>query len=335
MDMRNPRTTPIRVGILGAGGLGLAAVRLLAMKQEMRLVAVVDSKGFAFDADGLDTDAVIHASEAEGTVAETPRTGMRSNDPIGELIHRGDSLDGIFLAVPNLPNDFIPHIVEPFAKRGYRGVMVDALKRTQAVELLLKMDDLLHRSEITYVVGAGATPGLLTAAANLASMSFAAVESVEIVFGVGITNWMAYRGTIREDIAHLPGFDVERVAKMTDEEVESELQRRNGILELVNMEHADDVILELAGVVDRSKVTVSGIVDTRNAKKPVSTNVKITGITFEGKRSSHTFTLGDETSMKANVLGPVFGYMKTAIWMHGLGAYGIFSCANLMPQFVR
>jgi len=226
-------------------------------------------------------------------------------------------------------------VVERFAKQGYRGVMVDALKRTRAVELLMKLDNLLRHAEITYIVGAGATPGLLTAAANLAAQSFATVESVEVWFGVGIANWESYRATIREDIAHLPGFDVERASRMTDEEVAAELDRRNGILELVNMEHADDIILELAGVVERSRVTVGGVVDTRNPKKPVSTNVRITGVTFEGKRSTHVFTLGDETSMAANVCGPVFGYMKAGLWLRGLGAYGILTSADVMPHFVR
>ena len=68
------------------------------------------------------------------------------------------------------------------------------------------------------------------------------------------------------------------------------------------MEHADDIMLELAGICDRDRVTVGGVVDTRNSKKPLSTNVKVTGRTFEGKISTHTFTLGDETSMAAKCL---------------------------------
>ncbi len=256
-------------------------------------------------------------------------------DAIGDVIHRADEIDGFFIALPNLPNAFIPNVVERFARGGYHGVMSDALKRTGAVELMMKLDARLSHVEMTYVVGAGATPGLLTAAASLAAQSFAEIESVDIHFGVGIANWSAYRATIREDIAHLPGFDMDRAAAMTDAEIETELDRRDGILELVDMEHADDVILELAGVVDRDKITVGGIVDTRNAKKPVSTNVRITGRTFEGERSTHTFTLGDETSMAANVCGPAFGYLKAAAWLHDLGAHGVFSSANVMPQFVR
>jgi hypothetical protein len=82
-------------------------------------------------------------------------------------------------------------------------------------------------------------------------------------------------------------------------------------------------------------VTVGGIVDTRNPKTPLSTNVKITGRTFEGKISTHTFTLGDETSMAANVCGPAFGYLKTGIWLQKQGLSGIFTAAEMMPQFVK
>lgn len=329
------RQPPIRVGILGAGGLGQAAMRLLAQKREMLLVAVADSKGIAFDPKGLDVDAVLSASASEKGVSATPQGGLPSDDPLGEILARGEAIEGFFVALPNLPNDFVPSVVERFAKGGYQGVMVDALKRTGAVELLLKHDALMRQAPITYIVGAGATPGLLTAAAHLAAHSFVTVESVEIWFGVGIAHWEAYRATIREDLAHLPGFDVERARRMSDEEIAAELDRRNGILELRNMEHADDVILERVGVVERNRVSVGGIVDTRHPRKPVSTSVRVTGVTFEGKRSTHVFTLGDETSMAANVCGPVFGYLKTGVWLYERGLYGIFTSAEVMPQFVR
>jgi hypothetical protein len=201
--------------------------------------------------------------------------------------------------------------------------------------MVLGLDDLVKTKQTTYITGAGATPGLLTAAAALAAQSFVEVESVEIRFGVGIANWDAYKATIREDIAHLKGFTVEKVAQMTDEEIEQELAKRNGILELENMEHADDIILDVAGIVSRDKVKVGGIVDTRNPKKPVSTTMKLTGITFEGKRSTHTFTLGDETSMAANVNGPALGYMKAGFWYHAHGLYGVFTCADVMPKWPR
>ena len=158
---------------------------------------------------------------------------------------------------------------------------------------------------------------------------------MKVWFGVGISNWDAYRATIREDIAHLDGFTVEKVAAMSDAEIETELDKRNGLLELVNMEHADDVMLEIAGVLPRAKVSVGGLVDTRNPRKPVSTHVKVTGTTFEGKQSTHTFTLGDETSMAANVNGPALGYMNTAFWLNAQGISGVFTSADLMPRFPR
>jgi hypothetical protein len=122
---------------------------------------------------------------------------------------------------------------------------------------------------------------------------------------------------------------------MSDDDVAALLDTTNGLISLENMEHADDIMLELAGIVDRDRVTVGGVVDTRNAKKPLSTNVQITGRTFEGKTSTHTFTLGDETSMAANVCGPAFGYLKAGIELHQRGIHGLFTAAEIMPKFVR
>jgi hypothetical protein len=325
----------LRVAVLGAGGLGMAATRMLSTKTEMRHVAVADSRGYAYAADGLDADAVGSAQSESGTVGSLSGAGRLSGDAIGDLLAHSEDIDGVFLALPNLPNDFIPTVIERFARHGYQGVMVDALKRTSAAELVVKLDPVLAHVGITYVVGAGATPGLLTAAATVAAQSFAEVESVDINFGVGIANWETYRATIREDIAHMPGYDVEAARRMSDADVAALLDETNGVLELHGMEHADDIILELAGVVDRKRVTVGGIVDTRNATKPVSTTVTVTGVTFEGRRSAHTFTLGDETSMAANVCGPAFGYMKAAHWLHSRGVHGVLSSADVMPRFVR
>jgi hypothetical protein len=175
----------------------------------------------------------------------------------------------------------------------------------------------------------------LTAAAAIAAQSYVEIHTVQITFGVGIANWEAYRATIREDIAHLPGYDVDRARIMTDAEVEALLDQTNGLLTLENMEHADDIMLELAGICGRDRVTVGGVVDTRNAKKPLSTNVKITGRTFEGKISTHVFTLGDETSMAANVCGPAFGYLKAGACLHRRGLHGLLTAAEVMPQFVQ
>ncbi|QLE40207.1 saccharopine dehydrogenase-like oxidoreductase [Nostoc sp. C052] len=324
----------IRVGVLGFGGLGQAAAKVLAGKREMILVAAADQKGYAYAAEGLNTEKSVATYQAQGSVGYLEPIGTLTNQSIQDLIEIAE-IDGYFLALPNLPNDFIPNVAKEFIKSGWRGVLVDAIKRTTAVEQLLAMKEELEAAGITYMTGCGATPGLLTAAAALAAQSYAEIHQVEITFGVGIANWEAYRATVREDIGHMPGYTVETARAMTDAEVEALLDKTNGVLTLTNMEHADDVMLEVAGIVGRDRVTVGGVVDTRNPKKPLSTNVKVTGRTFEGKISTHTFTLGDETSMAANVCGPAFGYLKAGRQLHQRGIYGIFTAAEIMPQFVR
>ncbi len=327
-------TKAIRVGVLGFGGLGQAAARILAPKQEMLWVAAADQKGYAYDTAGLNPDACITTYRSFGTLGYLEPTGTLSNQSIEELIAQA-SVDGYFLALPNLPNTFMASVARQFIQSGWQGVLVDALKRTSAVEQLLELQEELQAAGITYMTGCGATPGLLTAAATLAAQSYAEVHSVKITFGVGIANWEAYRATIREDMAHIPGYNVERAMAMSDVEVEALLDQTNGILSLENMEHADDVMLELAGICSRDRVTVGGVVDTRNPQKPLSTNVQVTGRTFEGKISTHTFTLGDETSMAANVCGPAFGYLKAGVSLHQRGIYGLFTAAEVMPKFVK
>ena len=325
----------IRVGVLGFGGLGQAASRVLSPKQEMLWVAAADQKGYAYNTQGLNPDQCMTMYNTQGSLGHLESGGVLSNHSIEEIIKVADTVDGYFLALPNLPNTFMADVAKQFIAAGWRGVLVDAIKRTSAVEQLLALKDELQAAGITYMSGCGATPGLLTAAAAIAAQSYAEIHSVNITFGVGIANWEAYRATIREDIGHLPGYDVEKAKAMTDAEVEALLEETNGLLKLENMEHADDIMLELAGICDRDRVTVGGIVDTRNPKKPLSTNVQVTGRTFEGKISTHTFTLGDETSMAANVCGPAFGYLKTGVALHRKGLYGLFTAAEVMPQFVR
>jgi hypothetical protein len=324
----------INVGVLGFGGLGQAAAQVLAPKQEMRLVAIADKQGYVYQPEGIERDRCVQAYQTQGSVGHTEPGGVLSQTSIAELITHAQ-VDGYFLALPNLPNTFMASVAAQFIRAGWQGVLVDALKRTSAMAQLMEMRSRLQEAGITYLTGCGATPGLLTAAAAVAAQSYAEVHSVKITFGVGIANWAAYRATIREDIAHLPGFTVDQANAMTDAEVAALLDKTNGILELANMEHADDLMLELAGICGRDRVTVGGIVDTRNAQKPLSTNVKITGRTFEGKISTHTFTLGDETSMAANVCGPAFGYLKAGLWLHQRGINGVLTAAEVMPQFVR
>jgi hypothetical protein len=324
----------IKVGVLGFGGLGQAAARVIEPKREMQWVAVADRKGYAYHESGLDGDACLATVRDRGSVGYVEPYGTLSHNSIQELLERANA-DGYFLALPNLPNTFLTDVARMFIQSGWRGVLVDALKRTSALKQLLHLQDDLQAAGITYMTGCGATPGLLTAAAALAAQSYAEIHSVKITFGVGIANWEAYQATIREDIAHLPGYDLEKARAMSEAEVEALLDKTNGILALENMEHADDIMLELAGICPRDRVTVGGVVDTRNPKKPLSTNVKVTGRTFEGKISTHTFTLGDETSMAANVCGPAFGYLKAGISLHRRGIHGLLTAAEVMPQFVN
>jgi hypothetical protein len=331
--MINKVASPIKVGVLGFGGLGQAAAKILAAKQEMKLVAVADHQGYAFDLDGLNIDKAISTYNNQHSVAYLAN-GFQSNNSIQDLIEAAD-VDGYFLALPNLPNTFMADVAKQFIVSKWQGVLVDALKRTSAVEHLLELQSKLQQAGITYLTGCGATPGLLTAAAAVAAQSYAEIHRIKITFGVGIANWEAYRATIREDIAHMPDYDIEKASAMSDEDVAALLDQTDGIISLENMEHADDIMLELAGICDRDRVTVGGVVDTRNLKKPLSTNVKVTGRTFEGKISTHTFTLGDETSMAANVCGPAFGYLKAGMALNSRGITGLFTAAEIMPQFVK
>jgi len=327
--------SPIAVGVLGFGGLGQAATRVLMPKTEMRLVAAADKQGYVYAPEGLVPQVCIETYRDRGSVGYVEPGGVLSQQSIADVIKAAPGVQGYFLALPNLPNTFMASVVRQFMESGWQGVLVDALKRTSAMEQIWALRQDLQAAGITYMTGCGATPGLLTAAAVVAAQSYTEVHSVKITFGVGIANWEAYRATIREDIAHMPDYDVDSARAMTDEEVMALLDRTQGILQLENMEHADDFMLELAGICDRDQVTVGGIVDTRNPKKPLSTNVQVTGRTFEGKISTHTFTLGDETSMAANVCGPAFGYLKAGVALHQRGQHGLYTAAEVMPQFVR
>jgi hypothetical protein len=323
----------MNIAILGAGGLGKAAAQIIEKKKDMTLVAVADAGGFVYDESGIAAAEVLRV-KAGGSVADL-QSGTATDDAIGEVIKLKDKVDGVFIALPNLPNDFIPGVVQRFLNEGFKGVFSDALKRTRAMEMVFNLDDAVRASGSTYLTGCGATPGLLTAAAALAAQSFVEIEDVKIWWGVGIENWETYKATIREDIAHLPGYDVEKAKLLTEREVEELLDATDGKLTLHEMEHADDIMLERAGVVARDQVHVGGVMDTRSAKKPVSTTMTLTGITFEGKRAQHQFILGDETSMAANVCGPALGYLKRAQWLREKGVFGVFGSAEMMPMVVK
>lgn len=324
----------MRIAVLGAGGLGKAAAQIISVKEEMSLAAICDSRGFAYCPDGLVVESIVKLDPKEtvGGIVD----GKKTNDGIGEVIALGNKIDGVFVALPNLPNEFIPGVAKRFLKSNFSGVFSDALKRTRAVELMFELDEEFKKNQSVYLVGCGATPGLLTAAAVIAAQSFVKVESVDIWWGVGIANWDAYKATIREDIGYLPGFSVEKAKTMTDVEVEELLDQTEGKLVLHEMEHADDILLQRVGVVEsREQVKVGGVMDTRHAKKPVTTTMTLTGITYEGKRSQHKFMLGDETTMAANVIGPALGYLKRAQWLKAHGLYGMFGSTEFMPMVVQ
>ncbi len=322
---------PIRIAVLGFGGLGKGMARLIPYRPDFELVALADSQGYCVDIDGLDSQIVAELSSP----ALYPERGYLSDEPILDLLKAyGENIDGVFMALPNLPVAFFHDTVKTIVENtGFRGVFVDALKRTEAVERLLKLDSALRHDKILYITGAGATPGFLTTIAAVAAQSFVEVEHVDIRFGVGIANWEAYKATVREDLIHLEGFDAQRVACMSDEEIEAELATRNGLIELKDMEHADDIILSLAGVCAADRVTVGGIVDTRNAKKPVSTTVKVTGRTMSGAVGTHEFIVSDEATMVDNVCGPALGFLLRGMQLWQQGQYGIVTSADIMPRF--
>lgn len=317
----------VRVAVFGFGGLGRGMARLIPQRPDFKLVAVADSQGFAFDAKGLELDQ--YDALVQPTTAD-------SDSIISLLKKHGGEIDAVFMALPNLPVEFFAETVKRIAdETDFKGVFVDALKRTEAVERLFDLNETLQERKILYITGAGATPGFLTTVAAVAAHSFVEVLDVNIHFGVGIANWEAYKATVREDFIHLEGFDAKRVACMSDDEIAAELEARNGLIQLVNMEHADDVILELAGVCSRDRVKVGGLVDTRNAKKPVSTTVTVTGRTASGKVGSHQFIVSDEAAMVDNVCGPALGFMLRGVELYERGFAGLMTSADLMPRFAR
>lgn len=315
----------VRVAVFGFGGLGKGMARLIPQRPDFKLVGVADSQGYAFNAQGLGLTDAYELSQPIQSDSDSIITLLKAH---------GHEIDAVFMALPNLPVEFFAETVQRIARETeFNGVFVDALKRTEAVERLFALHSDLQQRGILYITGAGATPGFLTTVAAIAAHSFVEVLDVNIHFGVGIANWEAYKSTVREDFIHLKGFDAKRVSCMSDEEIAEELNVRNGLLKLVDMEHADDVILELAGVCSRDRVRVGGLVDTRNAQKPVNTTVTVTGRTMSGAVGSHQFVVSNEATMVDNVCGPALGFMLRAIEMHQRGFFGLMTSADIMPRF--
>jgi hypothetical protein len=339
----------IDFAVLGTGGIGRRALEYATNKEGLRPVAACDRHGVAIDPDGLNVGELLAATEgnvaSDGGVAAVKQSGERkgvaasaqaesTETPIDDVIAVADGIDAVLIALPNLEHDFIPRVADRFADAGYEGVLVDVLKRSRVIGMLDERTDSLEESGITFVCGAGATPGLLTGAAALAAQSFVDVESVEIWWGVGLkSGYEDNRGTVREDIAHLDGYDIETARDMSDAEIERVIDEHDGRIEFTDMEHADDVLLERAGICDAEDVTVGGILDVRSDEKPTTTTVRVTGTTFDGERGTNTFELDDATSMEANVNGPALGYLKAAVRRNRSGEYGVFGPAELLPRF--
>ena len=348
----------IRFAVLGTGGIGRRALEVSTAKDGLTPVAACDRHGIAVDHDGLDVDELLAATEGnvasesdedttltDGGTAAVKQHGDQAGvlastqarpteTPIADTIAESDTIDAVLIALPNLEHDFIPEVATEFAAAGYEGVLVDVLKRSRVIGLLDERADTFEEAGITFVCGAGATPGFLTGAAALAAQSFVEVEAIDIHWGVGLqSGYEDNRGTVREDIAHLPGYDIESARDLSDDEIEAIVDDHDGVIEFEDMEHADDVLLERAGICDAADVTVGGVLDVRNDEKPTTTTVTVTGRTFDGERATNTFELGDETSMAANVNGPALGYLKAGVRRNRAGEYGVFGPADLMPGF--
>ncbi|NLV10596.1 transcriptional regulator [Halomicrobium mukohataei] len=358
----------IRFAVLGTGGIGRRTLEVATHRDGLTPVAACDRNGVAIDHGGLDVDELLDATE--GNIASGPADdpdatdgssdlrsdggaaaggvkqhgeqagivasdqGRETETPIDDVIAEADEIDAVLMALPNLEHDFIPRVAQRFADADYEGVLIDVLKRSRVIGMLEDREERLVDAGITFVCGAGATPGLLTGAAALAAQSFVEIESVEIWWGVGLkSGYEDNRGTVREDIAHLDGYDIESAREMSEAEIEALIDEHDGRLEFDDMEHADDVLLERAGVCDAEDVTVGGILDVRQDEKPTTTTVSVTGRTFDGETGTNTFQLDDATSMEANVNGPAIGYLKAAVLRNRAGDYGVYGPAELMPTF--
>ena len=91
--------SPIRVGILGFGGLGQAASRVLTPKTEMLWVAAADQKGYVYTSAGLSADQCIKTYQAQGSVGYLEAGGTLSNNSIADLIQQAEGVDGYFVRI--------------------------------------------------------------------------------------------------------------------------------------------------------------------------------------------------------------------------------------------
>ena len=236
--------------VLGTGGIGRRALEVSADKSDLIPVAACDRHGVAVDHDGLDVDELLAATEGNiasdgGATVEGDSTGIKqagadkgvaasvqadpTESPIDDVIAESDAIDAVLVALPNLEHDFIPRVAERFAEADFEGVLVDVLKRSRVIGMLDDREETLEDAGITFVCGAGATPGFLTGAAALAAQSFVEVHEVDIWWGVGLkSGYEDNRGTVREDIAHLDGYDMETAREMSADEIEAVIDEQIG-----------------------------------------------------------------------------------------------------------
>ena len=92
----------IRVAVLGAGGLGKSAAKIIGMKKEMKLVSICDSNGVLQKKEGLNIKAICNLPTGK-SIAELPG-GKFSHDAIKDVIDWSGNYDGVFVALPNMPN---------------------------------------------------------------------------------------------------------------------------------------------------------------------------------------------------------------------------------------
>jgi hypothetical protein len=315
----------ICVAIVGFDGFGKGVASLIPHRPDFRLVAVADNQGYVFNAQGLEI---------------TEEGGLNqplNSDPdavITLLKAHAHQIDAVLMGLPNLPVELLAETVERIMEEtGFKGVMVDALKRMDAIEQLFPLSAKLQQHKILYITGAGSTPGFLTGIAAMAAQSFVEVLDVNIHFGIGNYHQEAHRDSVREDFIHLEGFDAQRIACMSAEELAWELGTYGELLNLADENQPDDIILELAGICSRERVRIGGLMDTRNLQKPIHTTVTVTGRVSNGSVGSHQFVVSNEASVIDQVCGPALGFMLRGIELYQRDFFGLMTSADIMPRY--
>ncbi len=325
----------IDAAVIGVGGIGEAAARIMANKSEFRVVGLVDRYDLAVDPQGLDVDRIFGAGRAGHRLSEASEVGRQSDEPAAALLQAAPGVEALILSIPSIPHDLVSRQTLRLIELGFKGAVVDVLDQTGALDRLLPLEETIKAAGITHVTGCGCTPGLLTAAAALCAHSFVEVEKVKIHFGVGISDYIDRdEASLRELLAGWRRMGAEWAETLTRSEILNILEEENGVLEASGLSHGDDVLIERSGVAPHERVEVGGRIDTTKDIKPISTTVTVTGLTFDGRRSSHELKLGDETSMFANTAGPAVGYLARAVELNRRNVAGLFGSTDLMPCFV-